>query len=122
MKKIAILLVAIMLISAPAFCAKSLSDAKYSMGLDSPLFGMLLKNDKGDINGTLGINYALGIGYKGYFKPLKAEEFNPYLSLGTFLLVIPYIGIGGDYVWDNGFYLGAGLIYIFPEIHGGFMF
>jgi hypothetical protein len=53
---------------------------------------------------------------------LKTGQFNTYWSAGTFILIIPYIGIGGDYVWDNGWYLGGGLMYIIPEIHGGFMF
>jgi hypothetical protein len=122
MKKLSLVLVALILISSSSFCATP-TNTKYSVGLDNPCFGFLIKNNSEQVTGNIGINYGLGIGYKNYFTgPMKTNQFNGYFSLGTVLLILPYIGVGGDYVWDNGFYLGGGIIYIIPEIHGGFMF
>ena len=121
LKKVTIMLLVVMVLSSVAFCATP-KKKTMSIGLDQPMLGWLQSNDKGEIEANLGINLGLGISYKRYFEPLKAGQFNTYWSAGTFVLVFPYVGIGGDYVWDNGWYLGGGLIYIIPEIHGGFMF
>ena len=91
----------------------------------------------------------IGISYKRYFESLKfnsttdsarSGNFCPFWEIGTFALILPYAGVGVDYAWDNGLYLGAGLIaasgvryyyndvgpgyigYVGPEIHGGLMF
>lgn len=99
---------------------------KNTIGLDAPLIGWLNPNlvDKqsGQAISNLGINWGLGVSYKHYFEPASTNKFNTYWAAGTFAVLFPYIGIGGDYIWDNGFYLGGGIIYIVPEIHGGFMF
>jgi len=143
-KKLAFVLALIVLISVPVLCADP-SSYKYSVGLDNPFIGMLLRDPSGQIQADLGVSLGLGISYKRYFSSLKfnsdfdparTEKFSPFWSIGTFALVLPYAGIGLDYAWNNGFYIGAGLIvgsairyvgpgymgYVGPEIHGGLMF
>jgi hypothetical protein len=118
---------------------------KYSVGLDNPFFGFLQRNSSGQIESDLGVSLGLGISYKRYFEhlkfnsdfdPAKIEKFSFFWSIGTYALILPYAGVGFDYAWDNGFYLGAGLVassairyvgpgyvgYVGPEIHGGLMF
>jgi hypothetical protein len=124
MKKI-LLLAMILMIAGSACLGAPLTGKKNSVGLDAPLVGWLNPNliDKsGPIISNLGVNYGLGISYRRYFNPVQTNQFNPYWGAGTVALIIPYLGIGGDYVWDNGFYFGGGLIWIIPEIHGGYLF
>ena len=144
-KKIALTLAMMVFISAPAFCADT-SAFKYSAGLDNPFFGLLQRDSSGQIQADLGVSLGLGIAYKRYFEhlkfnrdfdPAKIENFSFFWAIGTYVLVMPYAGVGFDYAWDNGFYLGAGLQvssairydigrgylgYVGPEIHGGLMF
>jgi hypothetical protein len=121
------LLLAIVLMIAGSSCLGApLTGKKNSIGLDHPLVGWFNPNyiDKqsGPIIDNLGINYGLGISYRRYFEPVQTNQFNPYWDAGTVALIVPYLGIGGDYVWDSGFYFGGGLIWIIPEIHGGYFF
>jgi len=143
-KKIAFILALMVFISAPAFCADT-NAFKYSVGLDNPFFGLLQRNSSGQIEADLGVSLGLGIAYKRYFEhlkfnrdfnPAKIENFSFFWAIGTYALIMPYAGVGFDYAWDNGFYLGAGLHassairyvgpgyvgYVGPEIHGGLMF
>ena len=125
MKKV-ILLILILLVASSACLGAPLTGKKNSIGLDFPALGWLNPNlaDKqsGQTTSNLGINLGLGVSYKHFFNPVETNQFNPYWAAGTVVVIIPYLGIGGDYIWDNGWYLGAGLIWIIPEIHGGFMF
>jgi len=124
MKKF-LLLAMILMIAGSACLGAPLTGKKNSVGLDAPLVGWLNPNliDKsGPIISNLGVNYGLGISYRRYFNPVQTNQFNPYWGAGTVALIIPYLGIGGDYVWDSGFYFGGGLIWIIPEIHGGYLF
>ena len=124
MKKI-LLLAMILMIAGSTCLGAPLTGKKNSVGLDAPLVGWLNPNliDKsGPIISNLGVNYGLGISYRRYFNPVQTNQFNPYWAAGTVALIVPYVGIGGDYVWDSGFYFGGGLIWIVPEIHGGFLF
>lgn len=125
MKKLGLVLIVLTLLAVPGFCANP-AVAKNTIGLDAPLIGWLnpnlVDNTSGSKISNLGINYGLGVSYRKYFEPLKVDTFNPYWTVGTVAIIIPYIGIGADYVWSNGFYLGGGIIWIVPEIHGGFMF
>jgi hypothetical protein len=132
------------LLSFPALCSES-SSFKYSVGLDNPFIGILQRDANGNVQADLGVSMGLGIAYKRYFSTLKfnndfdparTEKFSPFWSVGTFALIMPYVGVGVDYAWTNGFYLGVGLVassairyigpgymgYIGPEIHGGLMF
>ena len=124
-KKIIIFAV-ILLIAGSTCMGASLAGKKNSIGLDAPFVGWLNPNlvDKqsGEIVSDLGINLGLGVSYRRYFNPLQTNQLNPYWAAGTVALIIPYLGIGVDFVWDSGFYFGGGLIWIFPEIHGGYLF
>ena len=125
MKKI--IFCAVIFVIAGSICfGAPLIGKKNSVGLDSPVIGWLnpnlVDNQTGQKISNLGINLGLGVSYRRYFEPARTNKFNIYWAVGTVALIVPYIGIGGDYIWDNGFYLGGGLIWIVPEIHGGFMF
>lgn len=80
-------------------------------------------NENDEITGYNGINL-LGLGYAStnYFKPLELNDWNPYWHWGTVLLFIPYVGLGIDYTWDNGFFIGAKTFYILPQVELGLRF
>ena len=82
------------------------SKYKYSAGLDLINFGWV-KDENGSISSVLGFNVGLGVGYRKYFKPTKDGKFNFSYTLGTVLLILPIAGVGADYQWDSGWYVGA---------------
>jgi hypothetical protein len=88
------------------------SKYKYSAGLDTINFGWI-KDDNGSISSVLGFNLGLGIGYRKYFKPVQAGKFNFSWDVGTILLLFPFAGVGADYQWDGGWYVGARALF-FP--------
>jgi hypothetical protein len=57
----------------------------------------------------------LGIGYRKYFKPVKEGQFNFSWDVGTILLLFPFAGVGADYQWDSGWYVGARALF-FPGV------
>lgn len=124
-KKIGLALFILTILATSSFCVNP-AVARNTIGLDAPFIGWLNPNmidqQGGSKISNLGINLGLGVSYRRYFEPLRTNTFNPYFALGTVAIIIPYLGIGADYVWSNGFYLGGGLIWVVPEIHGGFMF
>jgi hypothetical protein len=121
LKKIALAVFVFTILAGPSFCAPPMT-ANNTLGLDMPTLGWLERNSDGKIVSNFGINYALGLSYRRYFEPLKTNSLNTYWALGTVFVILPYLGVGVDYVWDGGFYFGGGLFWIIPEIHGGFMF
>jgi hypothetical protein len=90
--------------------------------LDIPAVSMLHRDANKQITSFTGVNTALGISHRQFFEPLKTNSWNTHWDIGTVLLLIPYVGIGTDYVWDNGWYVGIGTFYIIPEIHAGVYF
>lgn len=143
-KKIALVLVLLVLITVPGLCADTRA-FKYSIGIYAPCFGLLQRNSSGQVVADMGVNLGLGITYKRYFEslkfnrdfdPSKTETLSPFWAIGTFAVIFPYAEVGVDHAWDNGFYLGLGLMvssairyvgpeyvgYVGPEIHGGLMF
>lgn len=90
------------------------SKYKYSAGLDTISFGWV-KDDNGSISSILGFNLGLGIGYRKYFKPVKEGQFNFSWDVGTILLLFPFAGVGADYQWDSGWYVGARALF-FPGV------
>src|SRR5271157_1523985 len=117
MKKLVLLALVLAIFSCAAFCSE-LVGKKNSVGLDAPLVGWLNPNlidkEPAPVISNLGINWTLGVSYRRYFNPVRTNQFNPYWAAGTLAIIIPYLGIGGDYVWDSGFYFGGGLIWVFP--------
>ena len=143
-KRYVFILILTALLSFPALGSEP-SSYKFSIGLDNLLLGILQRDPRGTVEASLGISIGGGVSYKRYFDglkfnsdsdPVSNEKFSPFWVIGTFALVFPYAGIGVDYAWTNGFYLGVGLVassairyvgpyyvgYIGPEIHGGLMF
>ena len=82
------------------------SKYKYSAGLDTINFGWV-KDNNGAISSVLGFNISLGVAYRKYFKPTEDGKFNFSWDVGTFLVILPFAGIGADYQWDSGWYVGA---------------
>ena len=84
-----------------------------------PVVGMTKRDNDGNIIGTRGIMF-MPTGYysKNYFKPLKINSWNPFWIWGTFLIA-PYIGVGTEYINNNGYYIGVGSVYIAPLFHFG---
>jgi hypothetical protein len=93
-----------------------------SGGLSFPAYGMLRHNDAGEIIGEFGLNWTLGFSDKTYFKPVAFNRLNSYWHWGSVLAIIPYVGIGIDYIMDNGMYMGAGLVYVIPYLEFGWLF
>ncbi|MBO8166386.1 MAG: hypothetical protein H0Z25_04125 [Kosmotoga sp.] len=104
----------------------AMSERTTVISLGLPSYGTAKLNDEGQIIGFSGPNLALGWSWKNYFKPLVPNAFNPYWDIGTLALLVPYIGIGGDYAiaLSNGdmFLIGieAGLLYAFINL--GYVF
>ena len=85
-----------------------------------PVFSIINKNENNEVIGSEGFSpILLGYYQKNYYAPLKTNNWNNYWHWGTFAFVIPYVGIGSDYVNDNGFYLGIGSFYYVPTISIG---
>ena len=74
------------------------------------LIGKVKTHDSGNIKSVLGLSPLMGISYKRYFgSGAAAGVFKGYWAIGTDLLLLPFFGIGGDYIFDGNtqFYLGA---------------
>ena len=78
-------------------------------------------NENGEVVGYNGINI-LGLGYSSinYYSPLKTDSWNNYWHWGTAILFIPYIGVGTEYLWGNGWHAGLKTYYILPQIEFGY--
>ena len=97
-----------------------LPNFEWGLGLGPPNIAFQVEqNEQGRIVSVRGINLALGYSAKHYFDPVEYEEFNPFWHWGTVALIIPYIGVGVDYVFDSGFYIGGGTIYLAPYLSIG---
>ncbi len=111
---------------APAGSASSLPSNR--AGLSLLAYGRAIYGDKGQITGYQGINWLLGYTAQYYFNKngMQPNKFNTFWQWGTVALLIPYIGIGGDYVISNSqtsdIVLTIGTIYIYPYIGLSFDF
>jgi len=100
------------------------ADFRYSVGvpfLSVPLFEWGKRNSSNEFIGFRGINYGLGFQSKNYFKPPMKHAWNSFWQWGTVYLLIPYIGIGTEYMTNN-VYFEIGTLYIIPYIGLGFHF
>ncbi len=76
------------------------------------LIGKVKTHDSGNIKSVLGLSPLLGISYKKYFGDgAAAGSFRGYWAIGTDVLVLPFFGVGGDYIFDGKtkFYIGANI-------------
>ena len=103
---------------------------KFQVGLDTPTFGWPSVNAQGGITNSFGINMGLGISYRSYFEPLYPQSGSLYWEAGTFVLILPYLGVGYDYRFDEKFYVGGGVTFVpllllvgtwplYPTVHLG---
>ncbi len=86
---------------------------KYCFGFDAVIvIGQVRTTDSGNIKSVLGFSPGLGFGYKKFFGSGAAPgRFNGYWDIGTDLLVLPFFGIGGDYIFkgETNFYIGINI-------------
>lgn len=121
MKKL--LIACVLLVAAGALFAADSGEFEMSIGLDFPTIGLGVEtNNAGQIVAVRGINLALGYSAKHYFEPVELDAFNPFWHWGTVLILLPYIGIGADYVTESGFYFTIGTIYLAPYVGFGLYF
>ncbi|HOQ40179.1 MAG TPA: hypothetical protein PK561_07200 [Fervidobacterium sp.] len=85
------------------------------------LYGRAVYGDKGQIVGYNG--FGIGVVFRNYFDSvngMKKEQFNWFWEWGTVALLIPYVGVGGDYVMPlsetNDFVITIGTIYVVPYL------
>ncbi len=123
MRKFTILCMAILLvISANNIVAAQDSNGNFSfaLGFDINAVGINIKyNADGAITNVTYINIFLGVTFKTFFTPVEFNKFNFYWQWGTVCFIMPYIGVGGEYITSNGFYFGFGTYYIAPTIYIG---
>lgn len=75
----------------------------------------------GAYESTIGVNWGLGITYRRYFNRINYNNWNPYWHAGTLALIVPYAGVGIDYV-TRDWYAGIGTYLLVPEIHFAVLF
>ena len=74
-------------------------------------------NGQNKIIGAAGIS-PLMLGYyrKNYFKPLITDNWNTFWHWGTIYFIVPYVGLGTEYVSKDGFIFGLSTFYWLPTI------
>ena len=74
-------------------------------------------NGQNKIIGAAGIS-PLMFGYysKNYFKPLITDNWNTFWHWGTIYFIVPYVGLGTEYVSKDGFIFGLSTVYWLPTI------
>ncbi len=81
------------------------------IGLDFPTYGWSVTNERGEVIGYRGVNLGIGYSAKNYFSPLEYDKFNSFWGWGTVAILVPYVEIGGDYVFtpsDHGSFWAVG--------------
>jgi hypothetical protein len=84
-----------------------------------PVYAKTERDNKGEILGTKGIGMWPGYYKKNYYKPVELNKWNSYWHWGTAFLFLPWVGIGTDYVAEDGVKSGVNTIYIFPSFSMG---
>ena len=75
--------------------------------MDFPINFGWISDENGAIKRILGFNLGLGVGYRRYFKPAVPDQFNFSFHVGTVFLVFPVVGGGAEYMWEQGWFVGA---------------
>jgi len=71
---------------------------QFHMGLDTILLGSITRKSNGVPDHLWGLNAALGLGYRKYFgSNNQLRGWHPYWEIGTWLVILPYAGIGTEY-------------------------
>ncbi len=89
--------------------------AKWALSFGFPVIEKIKFNQENQIIKKYGLNLAIGYSQFNYFKPLKNNRLYFYWHFGTILLIIPYIGIGSEYYFNNIF-IGWGTFYFIPNL------
>ncbi|RAP32780.1 hypothetical protein DID77_04130 [Candidatus Marinamargulisbacteria bacterium SCGC AG-439-L15] len=89
-------------------------ELKTAWGTGLPSWGYFKHSDFFDINGVKGFNLLIGYGEKNFTEPIHPDEINYYTQWGTVAFLVPYFGVGLEYIWGGGFYMGVGTFYIIP--------
>ncbi len=71
---------------------------------------------------TTSFNMFLGISQKFFYEPVKRGQWNNYWHWGTVAVYCPYIGIGSEYIFEDGRFFGFNTFYIVPSITFGTYF
>ncbi|MCP5456100.1 MAG: hypothetical protein H7A30_07560 [Thermotogae bacterium] len=98
------------------------NEMSLKVGFSLPTVGWVSQNSKGEVTGYTGFNLGLGFSARKYFEPLRTNEWNGHWDFGTVYFLIPYLGVGAEYLTDSGFYFGLGVIYLIPYIEFGVNF
>lgn len=120
MKK-ALILSLLVLVAAVGFAEEAEKPSfDLSLGFDFPTIGFSIeKNDDGQMVAVRGVNIGLGYSAKHFFKPAELNSFNGFWHWGTVALIVPYIGVGAEYITNSGFYFSIFTVYIAPAIGFG---
>ncbi|RAP33313.1 hypothetical protein DID80_08155 [Candidatus Marinamargulisbacteria bacterium SCGC AAA071-K20] len=121
MKKV-ILAVVITLLFSSTIVSKEFHERKYSTGIIAPLFGWNHFDENNNLIKVTGVNALLGYTKKKFFYPVELNEFNPFWSVGTWYGIIPYIGVGTEYLHQNGVYASFQTVYYYPSFNVGYYF
>lgn len=93
--------------------AETRAAPSFIIGLDLPNIGWAVTGEEGEILGYRGFNLGLGYSSKTYFNPVEYDAVNTYRSFGTLALILPYFGVGADYIMEVGdtslFQVGGGI-------------
>lgn len=99
---------------------KNYNKSVHSVLFLHPVYTHLNYNEQNKIIGATGIS-PLMLGYysKNYFNPLNTGNWNTFWHWGTVYLIMPYIGLGTEYVSKKGFIFGLSTLYWIPTITVG---
>ena len=127
MKVVKVLLASmIILIGVAAFSQSSTVSSNPSNFIFYPgLYGKVIYNENGEITGFDGANLILVEANLHFKEPLKPNQLNVYTFDGRVLFIIPFFGIGADYVLmptDNILIWAGGTLtyYFLPSPHLSF--
>ena len=121
MKQLCLTCLVVLLLSS-SLSSVEFEKKKHAVGFYAPAYGRMQFNSENQLEKVTGINILLGYTKKKYFYPVELNEFNPFWHGGTFALIIPYIGIGTEYIKDNGFFVSFHTVYILPLFNIGMYF
>jgi hypothetical protein len=101
---------------------KEFPERSRQAGFYAPVYGTNHFDSDQKLKKVTGLNLLLGYTKKTFFYPVELNDFNPFWHNGTFLFFIPYIGIGTEYINENGFFASFHTVYIFPLFNVGYYF
>ena len=113
----------IALFSLSIFAAgERVRDDDMAVGISNALVSWSIEDDAGNITGYRGISSLLGYQARHYFGEFRYDKWNPYWHWGTAVLVLPYVGLGTEFIAEDGFFFGVGINYVIPYMEFGVKF